>query len=72
VPLFGVYAGVLGSWLGATSSQDVDGAAVTKDTARAERKRDVNMSLGSKERVGRGVGWGASKYKQAAEVMRLV
>ena len=58
VPLFGTDTGVVGTGVGSTSSQDVagDGAAVTKDAARAERKRDVSMSLGLKERVGWGIG----------------
>ena len=54
VPLPEPDAGVVGSGFG-WSWQDVDGAAVTRDAARAERKRDVSMSpLGWKERVGRG------------------
>jgi len=50
VPLFGIDTGVVGSGLGSTSSQDVDGAAVTKDAARSEREIAVSMSLGLKER----------------------
>lgn len=52
VPLPGTDAGGvlgdgLGDGLGSTSSQDEDGAAVTRDAARAERKREVSM-LGTK------------------------
>ena len=48
VPLCEPDAGVVGSGPGDTSSQD-DGAAVTRDAARAERKRGASMSFGLKE-----------------------
>lgn len=56
VPLFEPDTGVVGSGVGVTSSQD-DGAAVTKDAARTERKRKASISPERKEgreRVGRG------------------
>jgi len=52
VPLFLTDGRVVG--LGLASSQDVDGAAATKDAARTERKKDASMSLGLMEGVGRG------------------
>lgn len=54
VPLFLTDGGAVG--LGLARSQDIDGAAATKDAARTERKKDVNMSLELTEGVGRGVG----------------
>ena len=55
VPLFGTPDG---GWVGVgvmlDDTRSHDGAAVTTDTARAERRTGVSISLGSKE--GEGIG----------------
>lgn len=61
VPLPEPDTGLVGSGFGAASPHDVDGTAVTKDAARAGRRRDVSMFLGLKERAG----WGVDVHRWA-------
>ena len=65
VPLPEPDTGVVGSGFASTSPHDVGGTAVTKDAARAGRRRDVSMFLGLKERARRGMGWGVGMERES-------